>query len=182
MSGPHRNVGAVTEAASALGLDVRTRSYPEGTRTAEDAARAIGVAVGQIVKSLVFAVDGEPVMALVSGANLLDEVKLAAAAGGARARRVDAETVREVTGFPVGGVPPLGHRQPLRMFVDRDLLAYTEVWAAAGTPRDNFAVDPAALVRVTGAHVCELARADPQRVSAPPPAANDRSGGICDQA
>jgi prolyl-tRNA editing enzyme YbaK/EbsC (Cys-tRNA(Pro) deacylase) len=96
-------VVAVRAAASRLGLELETRQFPQGTRTAEDAARAIGVQVGQIVKSLVFAVDGVPVMALMSGANQLDETRLAAAAGGQQAARVDAETVRTATGFPVGG-------------------------------------------------------------------------------
>ena len=153
---PHRNVLAVREAARRLGVELETREFPAGTRTAEDAARAIGVQVGQIVKSLVFAVDGSPVMALVSGANQLDERLLAAAAGGQRASRVDADTVRAATGFPVGGVPPFGH--DLAVYVDRDLLAYPVVWAAAGTPRDNFAIAPADLVRASSGTVCELRR------------------------
>ena len=154
----HRNVRAVVEAGHLLGLTVRPREFPEGTRTAVDAALAIGVDLGQIVKSLVFCVDGEVVVALVSGSNLCDEAKLAHAAGGERAWREDADTVREATGFPVGGVPPFGHREPLRVFVDRDLLQHEEVWAAAGTPHVNFPVAPAALVRATGGTVCDLAR------------------------
>lgn len=155
----HRNVRAVVEAGNLLGVAVRPHEFPDGTRTAVDAALAIGVDLGQIVKSLVFCVDGEVVVALVSGANLLDEAKLAAAAGGERAWREDAETVREATGFPVGGVPPFGHREPLRVFVDADLLQYKEVWAAAGTPHVNFPVAPDTLVRATAGLVCDLARA-----------------------
>ena len=136
----HRNARAVVEAGKALGLDVHPREFPDGTRSAADAAMAIGVDLGQIVKSLVFAVDGEPVVALVSGDNLLDEEKLAGVAGADRAWREDADTVRDATGFPVGGVPPFGHREPLRVFVDEDLLEYEELWAAAGTPHCNFAV------------------------------------------
>lgn len=147
----------MVEAGRNLGLDVRPRRFDEGTHTAADAARAIGVEVGAIVKSLVFAVDGETVVALVSGANRLDESKLAAAAGGVSARREDPGGVREATGFPVGGVPPFGHRRPLRTFVDEDLLAHERVWAGAGTPDANFDVDPVALVRATGALVCDLA-------------------------
>ena len=154
----HRNVKAVVEAGSLLGVAVRPREFPEGTRTAVDAALAIGVDLGQIVKSLVFCVDGEVVVALMSGTNLLDEAKLASVAGGERAWREDAETVREATGFPVGGVPPFGHREPLRVFVDADLLQYDEVWAAAGTPQVNFAVAPDSLVRATAGTVCDLAR------------------------
>jgi prolyl-tRNA editing enzyme YbaK/EbsC (Cys-tRNA(Pro) deacylase) len=152
----HRNVAIVVEAAREAGLEIEPREFPEGTRTAEDAAAAIGVAVAQIVKSLVFTVDGRPVMALVSGANQLDETKLGAAAGGSPARRADANAVREATGFPVGGVPPLGHRLPV--FVDRDLLAFDTVWAAAGTPHVVFGAAPAVLAEATGAVVCDLAR------------------------
>ena len=85
-------------------------------------------------------------LAYVSGANQLDERKLAAAAGGATCRRVDADTVRTVTGYPIGGVPPFGHATPLRVFVDPDLLVHDEVWAAAGTWNDVFAIAPADLV------------------------------------
>jgi Cys-tRNA(Pro) deacylase len=154
----HRNVRAVVDAARALGLDVHPRDFPDGTRSAADAAMAIGVDLGQIVKSLVFAVDGEAVVALVSGDNLLDEEKLADCAGGDRAWREDADTVRDATGYPVGGVPPFGHREPLRIFIDKDLLEYEEPWAAAGTPHTNFSVTPHELVRATGGTVCDLAR------------------------
>ena len=119
---------------------------------------AIGVEVGQIVKSLVFLADDVPVVALVSGSNQLDERKLAAAAGASSTGRASAEQVREATGYPVGGVPPLGHATELRTFVDDDLLTHDEVWAAAGTPHLNFAIAPAELVRVTGGTVCDLRR------------------------
>ncbi|MFM8389685.1 MAG: YbaK/EbsC family protein, partial [Actinomycetota bacterium] len=122
------------------------------------AADAIGVAVGQIVKSLVFAVDGEIVMAYVSGANQLDEKKLAIAAGGAKCARVDADAVRNATGFPIGGVPPLGLATQLRIFMDPDLLQYDEVWAAAGTWNDVFPIDPRDLQRVTNGVVVEIKR------------------------
>jgi Cys-tRNA(Pro) deacylase len=154
----HPNVKRVVEAARALGLAVVTRRFPEGTKTAQDAANAIGVAVGQIVKSLVFAVDGEIVMAYVSGANQLDEKRLAAAAGGSKCSRVDADAVREATGFPIGGVPPFGLATQLRIFVDPDLLQYDEVWAAAGTWNDVFPIAPDDLVRASGAVVTDLKR------------------------
>ena len=160
MSGDlHPNVRRVVDAGAALGLRIEPRRFPDGTKTAADAAAAIGVAVGQIVKSLVFAVDGEIVMAYVSGANQLDEKKLAGAAGGAKCARVDADAVREATGFPIGGVPPFGHTTTLRIFIDPDLLQYDEVWAAAGTWNDNFAVAPNDLVRVSGGVVIDLKRA-----------------------
>lgn len=121
------------------------------------AAADLGVGIGAIVKSLVFAVDDEVVIALVSGPNRLDEHKLAVAAGGERAGRMDANTARAATGFPIGGVPPFGHRQALRVFVDEDLLGYDEVWAAAGTPNVNFGIAPDELVRASRGSVCDLA-------------------------
>lgn len=158
MTDMHRNVSRVVEAGAALGIEVAPTTFPEGTKTAQDAADAIGCAVGQIVKSLIFAVDGEVVLGLVSGANQLDEQKLAAAAGGSRCSRVDADVVREATGFPIGGVPPFGHATQLRAFADSDLLAYEEVWAAAGTWHDVFPLAPEALVSAAAASVTDLRR------------------------
>jgi Cys-tRNA(Pro) deacylase len=158
MSDVHPNTLRVIAAAREAGLEITTRRFPEGTKTAADAATAIGVSVGQIVKSLVFGVDSEIVMALVSGSNQLDEKKLAAAAGGAKCSRVDADAVRAATGYPIGGVPPFGHSTQLRVFVDPDLLQYDEVWAAAGTWNDNFGANPNDIVRVAGGVVTELKR------------------------
>jgi len=155
---PHPNVRRVIAAAGAAGLEIVPVHFPDGAKTAADAAAAIGVQVGQIVKSLIFAVDGEVVLAYVSGANQLDEAKLAAAAGGERCSRVDAATVRAATGYPIGGVPPFGHATALRAFVDPDLLRYDEIWAAAGTWHDVFALTPDDLVRVSGGRVTELKR------------------------
>lgn len=154
----HRNVVKVVEAGRALGIVVEPRRFPEGAKTAADAAAAIGCDVGQIVKSLIFGVDGELVLAYVSGANQLDEGKLAAAAGGQRCERVDAGAVRAATGFPIGGVPPFGHDTELRVFVDPDLLGYGEVWAAAGTWHDVFPIDPHRLVAASRGTVTELRR------------------------
>lgn len=153
---PHPNVKRVVEAGAALGITIVPRRFPEGTKTAADAAAAIGVHVGQIVKSLIFAVDGEVVLAYVSGANKLDEKKLAVAAGGAKCARVDADTVRETTGFPIGGVPPFGHKTQLQVFIDPDLLQYDEVWAAAGTWTDVFGIAPQQLVQASGGTVVDL--------------------------
>ncbi len=158
MSDVHPNVQRVMDAARERGLEILTRRFPEGTKTAQDAANAIGVSVGQIVKSLVFAVDGEIVMAYVSGANQLDEKKLALAAGGARCARVDADAVRTATGYPIGGVPPLGLATQLRVFIDPDLLQYEVAWAAAGTWYDIFDISPDDLVRVSGGMVTDLRR------------------------
>jgi len=154
----HPNVERVVAAANAAGLHIEVRQFPEGTRTALEAASAIGVGVGQIVKSLVFGVDDEIVMALVSGANTLDESLLAVAAGGQRCARVDADAVREATGFPIGGVPPFGHATDLRVFIDPDLLLYDEVWAAAGTWHDVFGIEPYKLVEASGGVVTDVKR------------------------
>jgi len=158
MSDVHPNVARVIAAAREAGLEIVPRRFPDGTKTAADAAAAIGVKVGQIVKSLVFAVDGEIVMAYVSGANQLDEKKLASAAGGAKCSRVDADAVRIATGYPIGGVPPFGLVTKLRIFIDPDLLQYDEVWAAAGTWNDVFAISPIELVRASGGTVTDLKR------------------------
>jgi Cys-tRNA(Pro) deacylase len=137
------------------GLELEVRRFPEGTRTAEDAAKAIGCEVGQIVKSLVFTAGGEAVVALVSGANRLDLAMLAALAGG-RADKADAEQVRSATGYAIGGVPPFGHARRLPVFMDRDLERYEVVWAAAGRPDTVFPITPARLVELSGAQVAEL--------------------------
>ena len=158
MSDIHPNVVRVMEAARERGLEITTKRFPEGTKTAADAAAAIGVSVGQIVKSLVFGVDTEIVMALVSGSNQLDEKKLAAAAGGAKCARVDADAVRDATGYPIGGVPPLGLATQMRIFIDPDLLQYGEVWAAAGTWNDVFPISPSDLVSASHGVVVELRR------------------------
>ena len=158
MSDVHPNVSRVVSAAKERGLEISTKRFPEGTKTAADAAAAIGVTVGQIVKSLVFGVDGEIVMALVSGSNQLDEKKLALAAGGAKCARVDADAVREATGFPLGGVPPLGLATQMRIFIDPDLMQYDEVWAAAGTWNDVFSVSPRELATATAGVVVDLRR------------------------
>jgi prolyl-tRNA editing enzyme YbaK/EbsC (Cys-tRNA(Pro) deacylase) len=154
----HRNVLRVIEAGRAVGLRVEPRRFPEGARTAVDAANAIGCEVAQIVKSLIFGVDGEIVLAYVSGSNQLDEAKLASAAGGLMCQRVDAEVVRKSTGFPIGGVPPIGHATPLRVFIDPDLLVHEVVWAAAGTWHDVFPLAPGELQRVSNGIVVEIKR------------------------
>jgi prolyl-tRNA editing enzyme YbaK/EbsC (Cys-tRNA(Pro) deacylase) len=154
----HPNVRRVVTAADEAGLEIEPVRQPDGAKTAVDAAAAIGVDVDQIVKSLIFHADGEIVLAFVSGADQLDEARLAAAADAASCGRVDGRTVRDVTGFPIGGVPPFGHLRPLRAFVDRRLLDHEEVWAAAGTWHDVFAIAPAELVRISGATVTDLRR------------------------
>jgi prolyl-tRNA editing enzyme YbaK/EbsC (Cys-tRNA(Pro) deacylase) len=139
------------EAARVAGLEPAVRRFPEGTKTAQDAARAIGCDVGQIVKSLVFMADDRPVMAFTSGANRVDESTLASLLGAREVRRATPEEARSATGFAVGGTPPFGHPQRLTCLVDRDLLTWDTIWAAAGTPDSVFPLMPADLLRVTGA-------------------------------
>ncbi|MFM7719301.1 MAG: YbaK/EbsC family protein [Actinomycetota bacterium] len=141
------------EAATVLGHEVEVRRFPEGTRTADDAARAIGCDVAQIVKSLVFMADDRPVLALTSGANRVDTGRLAALVGARAVRRADAEEARAASGFAVGGTPPFGHPQPLTTVLDPDLTVHAEIWAAAGTPDAVFRTTPEELLRVTGATV-----------------------------
>ena len=146
----------VAAAAAAVGLEIEVRAFPQGTRTADDAAAAVGCDVAQIVKSLVFMVDDEPVVALVGGADRLDERKLARAVGGEKVRRANADEVRAATGYAVGGVPPFGHATTLRCLVDDALLAHDVVWAAAGTPTHVFASEPHALVAAAGAQIATI--------------------------
>jgi prolyl-tRNA editing enzyme YbaK/EbsC (Cys-tRNA(Pro) deacylase) len=144
-------------AAGLAGLlqEFEVRRFPEGTRTAEDAARAVGCELGQIVKSLVFIAAGQAVVALVSGENRLDPDRLGRLAGEPVAK-ADAETTRAATGFAIGGVPPFGHASPLPVFVDRDLLRYPIVWAAAGRPDSVFAIEPTRLVAISGGQTADL--------------------------
>ena len=128
------------------------RRFPEGTRTAEDAARAIGCQVAQIVKSLVFVLDGQPIVALVSGANRLDPDRMPG-----RLERADADTARRATGYAIGGVPPFGHAETLPVYMDRDLEAFEVVWAAAGRPDAVFPITPELLRELSGAQVLEMA-------------------------
>jgi prolyl-tRNA editing enzyme YbaK/EbsC (Cys-tRNA(Pro) deacylase) len=151
-----RSEEQVAAAAGRLGLEIEVRVFPQGTHTADDAAAAVGCDVAQIVKSLVFVVDDQPVVALVGGADRLDERKLAEAAGGIIVRRANADEVRAATGYAVGGVPPFGHATPLRCFVDDALLAHDVVWAAAGTPTHVFASEPHALVTAADAEVATI--------------------------
>jgi prolyl-tRNA editing enzyme YbaK/EbsC (Cys-tRNA(Pro) deacylase) len=148
---------------------IALREFPEGTRTAVDAARAVGCELGQIVKSLVFVAAGRPVVALVSGTNRLDERRLAAVAG-EPVLKADAETARVATGYAIGGVPPFGHATEVPVFMDRDLLGYAEVWAAAGRPDSVFEIAPGRLQELSNATVIDLkvvARSDPPPGAAP---------------
>jgi prolyl-tRNA editing enzyme YbaK/EbsC (Cys-tRNA(Pro) deacylase) len=148
------------EAAGVLGHPVEVRRFPQGTKTAADAARAIGCDVGAIVKSLVFIADGAPVLVLTSGANRVDTVRVADLLSANDVRRASAEEVRSATGFAVGGTPPFGHPQRVRTLLDRDLLAYGEVWSGAGAPDAVFRATPQELQVTAGAEVADVAEVE----------------------
>ena len=155
-----RAAAAVVEAGRSHGLELDVREFPEGTRTAADAARAIGCRVDQIVKSLVFVADNEPVLVLTSGGNRVDVVKVGKQRSAAVVRKADAGEVRAATGYAIGGTPPFGHARDLPVLVDQHLTAFEEVWAAAGTPRHVFPIAPADLVRATGGQVADVTLAE----------------------
>jgi Cys-tRNA(Pro) deacylase len=153
---PHPSAERVRVFAEARGLELAIREYPEdGARTADDAAAAVGCAVDQIVKSMIFSAeigdDRELILALTAGSNKVDGKALAAIAGADSCGRADPEAVRAVTGYAIGGVPPFGHRQAVRTWIDPHLLTFDEVWAAAGTPRHVFPIAPTDLVAITRA-------------------------------
>ncbi len=152
----------VSEALLRLGVDAAVVEMPSSTRTAPEAAAAVGCHVGQIVKSLVFRTVGSDraVLVLVSGADTVDEGRLAVEVG-EEVARADAAYVRERTGFAIGGVPPVGHSRPTDTYMDEGLLAYPVVWAAAGTPRTVFPVAPAVLAEAAGAHLVSVRRDPP---------------------
>lgn len=145
----------VQAALAALGLDRRVIKLAVHARTSREAADALGVEVGQIAKSLVFTANGNPLLVIASGANRVDEARLGGLAGGL-IRRADPETVRQATGYAIGGVAPVGHPVPLRTYIDRDLLQYELVYAAAGVPECVFPLTPDELIRGTGGIVADL--------------------------
>lgn len=153
----HGNIARVRAYAGERGVRLETRRFPAGTRTAEDAARAIGVHVGQIVKSLVFRADDATLIVLCSGADRVDEAKLAAATGVGSVRRASANEAKEATGYAIGGVPPFAHASPCRVLCDDGLTAFDVVWAAAGLPDAVFPIAPTDLVRISGASVVDVA-------------------------
>ena len=154
----------VADALAEQGLAREIRRFPEGTRTAADAAAAIGCAVAAIAKSLVFRAEpgGRPVLAIASGRNRVDEAALAGALepllGAVTVARADADFVRQATGYAIGGVPPLGHDRPMTVLIDEDLMGIDRIWAAAGTPDTVFSASPEELVRLSGGRVAAIGR------------------------
>ncbi|MFF8846709.1 YbaK/EbsC family protein [Streptomyces sp. NPDC015127] len=144
------------EALRELGLDVPVRRFPDATRTAVQAAEAIGCNVSEIVKSLIFEADGLPVLVLMDGSSRVDVERVREELGAASVRRADADLVRETTGYAIGGVPPFGHRTRTRVLADRGLLDHAVVWAAAGTPHAVFPLDPKTLIAHAGGTVVDV--------------------------
>ncbi|MFH8758534.1 YbaK/EbsC family protein [Streptomyces atroolivaceus] len=144
------------EALRVLGLDVEVRRFPDATRTAVEAAAAIGCELSQIVKSLIFQADGVPVLVLMDGASRVDMELVRSELGAGKVERARADLVRETTGYAIGGVPPFGHRTRTRVLADRGLLGHTVVWAAAGTPHTVFPLDPQSLVTYAGGTVADV--------------------------
>jgi prolyl-tRNA editing enzyme YbaK/EbsC (Cys-tRNA(Pro) deacylase) len=151
----HPNAERIQAELAARGAGGEVVELAASTRTSQEAATAIGTTVAQIAKSLVFLAGEAPILVIASGINRVSMEKLAAHLG-APATRPDAETVKRLTGFPIGGVAPVGHAVPLRVLIDRDLLQYDEVWAAAGTPNAVFQTTPEELARITGGEVVDV--------------------------
>lgn len=157
VAGLRSSAQLVQDALSAKGIRTRVLELQESTRTAQQAAQTIGCEVGQIIKSLVFRTQqsNQPILALVSGANRVNE-KLLATVIGEPIEKASAEYVREVTGYAIGGIPPLGHRQIIKTIIDEDLLDYKELWAAAGTPFAVFNIKTSDLNTLTNGEVVKI--------------------------
>jgi prolyl-tRNA editing enzyme YbaK/EbsC (Cys-tRNA(Pro) deacylase) len=147
----------VQEAVAARGFAFQVVEFPASTRTAADAAAAIGCEVAQIAKSLVFRTKAEkkPILVIASGINRVNEKRLRDLVG-ETIEKADADFVRERTGFAIGGVPPVGHREDLAIYIDADLLTLGEIWAAAGTPNAVFRLPAADLPTLTGGQVADI--------------------------
>ena len=161
----HPAIQRVLDAAARKGVSLEVTRFEESTHTAAEAAAAVGAEIGQIVKSLVFVVPSdngpEPLLCLVSGPNRVDLARLAAVAGESEVRRATAREAHELTGFAIGGIPPIGHSRPLRVIMDPDLGRYPIVWAAAGLPTAVFPVPPGTLRVLANATVAPIAETRP---------------------
>ncbi len=144
----------VQDTLQSLGYPCQVIEMAESTRTAAEAARAIGCTVGQIAKSLIFETrkSKRAILVIASGANRVDEKQLGRIVG-EKIGKADADFVRQTTGYAIGGIPPLGHKTPIQTYIDQDLLQYQTIWAAAGTPHTLFEISPEDLVHITGGTV-----------------------------
>ena len=153
-----RSAQKVQDALEPWGLSLEVIELPQSTRTAKEAAEAIGCEVGQIAKSLLFRTKetNRPLLVITSGANQVDLLKIQALCD-AEVVLGDPAYVRDTTGFMIGGVPPIGHNHPIPTYIDCDLLEFKEIWAAAGTPRAVFRLTPTQLRRTTAGEVVQVA-------------------------
>ncbi len=149
------SVDRVRQALLGYGHEDTIVEFPEGTRSASDAANAVGCTVGQIVKSMIFRGGDRPVLVLVSGANQVDEGKVSQILG-TMIERADGRWVREVTGFAIGGVAPIGHISPPRILIDEDLVSKSVIWAAAGSPMKVYSTSPSQLIEMTGGVIADI--------------------------
>ncbi|WP_055490309.1 YbaK/EbsC family protein [Streptomyces sp. TP-A0356] len=149
-SGAHPRFTAALEELGLGELRARIRRFPDATRTAAEAAAAIGCELSQICKSLIFTADREPVLVLMDGASRVDVERVREELGAENVSRAKADVVRETTGYAIGGVPPFGHRTRTRVLADRSLLDHDTVWAAAGTPHTVFPMEPKTLIAHAG--------------------------------
>lgn len=147
----------IQDLLDATGLDLTVVEFVDSTRTAQEAADRVGCTLGQIVKSLVFRgqQSNQPILVLTSGANRVDEKRISKYLG-EKIARAEPEFVREVTGFAIGGVPPVGHAQPLKAYLDEDLMQYAFIWAAAGTPKAVFQLTPQQLLSISAGEVVQV--------------------------
>ncbi|MFI7410820.1 YbaK/EbsC family protein [Streptomyces sp. NPDC049627] len=155
-SGAHPRFAAALEELGLGELHAEIRRFPDATRTAAEAAAAIGCELSQICKSLIFAADGVPVLVLMDGASRVDVERVRQELGAQKVTRAKADVVRETTGYAIGGVPPFGHRTKTRVLADRSLLDHDVVWAAAGTPHTVFPMEPKALAARAGAALVDV--------------------------
>lgn len=155
-SGAHPRFAEALEELGLGELHARIRRFPDATRTAAEAAAAIGCELSQICKSLVFAADCVPVLVLMDGASRVDVERVREELGAGKVTRAGADVVRETTGYAIGGVPPFGHRTKTRVLADRSLLGHDTVWAAAGTPHTVFPMDPKTLIAHAGGTLVDV--------------------------
>ncbi|OIJ63833.1 YbaK/EbsC family protein [Streptomyces mangrovisoli] len=155
-SSAHPRFAAALQEMGLGDLTARVRSFPDATRTAAEAAAAIGCELSQICKSLIFAADGTPVLVLMDGASRVDLDLVRQELGAEKVTRAKADVVRDTTGYAIGGVPPFGHRTRTRVLADRSLLEHDVVWAAAGTPYSVFPMEPKDLIAHAGAALVDV--------------------------
>jgi prolyl-tRNA editing enzyme YbaK/EbsC (Cys-tRNA(Pro) deacylase) len=151
----HRNAEYVQTVLRSMGHEGTVIEIDRSTRTAADAAQALETSIGQIAKSLVFRAGAEVILVIASGANRVSQEKLGRHLG-CTVERADADMAKQISGFPIGGIPPIGHKIPLRSVIDKNLSQYSEIWAAAGTPHAVFSTTPEELIRITGGEVVDI--------------------------